>query len=141
MPMVAAGQCQTLSSHNTNDSRNPPNAVAKGAIVKVARVNSLMLNSRGSTKGLAERRQCAMNPASITAAAAKLSSTAGAVHPKSLPLTMPKISVAMPRVTSAAAQRYGAGAAWPEMRGSLMPPTARASRPIGRFTKKIHRQL
>ena len=140
-PIFMAGQCHTDSSHNTSESKNPPNAVENGAIVNVARVKSPIRNSAGSMNGSADRRQCATNKASVTAATAKLSTTPWESHPQSFSLTIAKVSAAMPTVISAAAHMFGTLTSWPGTRGSLIQPTSSASRPIGTLTRKIHRQL
>ena len=92
-PIFMADQCHTPSSHSTSESRKPPNAVENGAIAKVARVKSRIRNRLGSMNGLSDRRQCATNNASIAAAAAKLSMTAGAFQPHSFSFTIPNVSV------------------------------------------------
>src|ERR1700722_2916194 len=140
-PIVMADQCHTPSSHSTRDSRKPPNAVENGAIANVARVKSRIRNRAGSMNGLSDRRQCATNNASIAADAAKLSMTAGAFQPQSCSFTIPNVSVAMLAVISAAAPRFGVATSWPGTGRSLIQPTTSASSPIGRLTRKIHRQL
>src|SRR4051812_6532231 len=53
-PIFMADQCQTPCSHNTSESRKPPNAIENGVITKVARVKSGIRNKAGTPSAAIE---------------------------------------------------------------------------------------
>jgi hypothetical protein len=55
--------------------------------------------------------------------------------------TIANVSMAIPPVTSSAAQGFGRGTSCPWTRGSIRQPIKTAISPIGTLIKKIHRQL